>query len=197
MRKTFMYFVAALLAISCGRSGSQPTASGSTPASGDASTTMQAASAPVDKSQQQTDEYILQRVEKIYADVFAEYNTADENETMPQSSPDEKYCSEDWNKLLLRVIDFDQQHNPDDIGFFEADYWVMGQDFHELSISNLQLTHHDGDEAEVEFDLHNSGSVTRVRLELEYERGNWYIDNFIDVTYGLDWKDDMEDYLKQ
>ena len=199
MRKTFMYFMAAMLAIGCGRGSSQPTQEN---ADGNAtpSATASKADAPVvDETERKTDAYIVQRVESIYADVFAEYNAAneEENEAIPQSSPDEKYCSDSWNKLLLQVSEFDQQHNPDDIGFFDADYWVMGQDFQDLSISNVKLTNHDGDEAEVEFDLHNSGQVTHVRLELDYERGNWYIDNFIDIDNELDWKDDMKDYLKQ
>lgn len=188
-----------LLTLSCGRGGAS-TNPNSTPDEATEnieSTESKAASTPVNEAERKTDEYILKRVQQIYDNVFASYKIAEEEETAPQDSPDEKYCSDSWNQLLLKVIDFDQQHNPDDIGFFEADYWVMGQDFKDLSISNKLLTRHDGDEAEVEFDLHNCGSVTHVRLELKYERGNWYIDDFIDTTNDIDWKDEMKDYLKQ
>ena len=174
MRKTFMYFMAAMLAIGCGRGSSQPTQENADGNATPSATASKADTPVVDESERKTDAYTVQRVESIYADVFAEYNAAneEENEAIPQSSPDEKYCSDSWNKLLLQVSEFDQQHNPDDIGFFDADYWVMGQDFQDLSISNVKLTNHDGDEAEVEFDLHNSGQVTHVRLELDYERPN-------------------------
>ena len=43
--------------------------------------------------------------------------------------------------------------------------------------------------------LQNVGSTTRVRLELEFERGEWFIDNIIDVDEDYDLKEEMEAYL--
>ena len=150
------------------------------------------------KGDPNTDEYLLARVQAIYDDVFAEYNRASENEelTIP-STPDDKYCTKEWNSLLQKVNDYDSTHNPDEIGFFDADYWVMGQDFAELSISDLNVVKRKGNDAEVEFILHNHSARTKVKLEMVLERGDWYIDNFIDSTYDIDWKEGMEEYLDQ
>ena len=144
MKKIFMMMAVALLAISCGQSKKDNTTTDNTPTAQKNLMTTTAETVDPDN-----EAYIPSRVKSIYEDVFSEYNEASENESIPQHSPDEKYCSEDWNKTLLQVQEYDQQHNPDDIGFFEADYWVMGQDFTDLSVSDVNLVKHEGNNAEV------------------------------------------------
>ncbi|MBQ6227555.1 MAG: DUF3828 domain-containing protein [Prevotella sp.] len=124
------------------------------------------------------------------------YAEASENEGPITESPDEKYCSKSWNDLLEKVIEYDTTHHPDDIGFFEADYWVMGQDFDHPTVSNLKLVEQKGDRAVVDLDINNF-EVIHVRLEMVNERGDWYIDTFIDLDNDLNWKKEMEDYLKE
>ena len=151
------------------------------------------------KKAKKGDEDIIARVKAIYDDVFGEYNEADLSESIPQSSPDEKYCSADWNKVLGKVSEYDAVNHPDDIGFFDADYWVMGQEFHELSISDIQVIERskDNNKAKVEFKLHNYGSATVVYVDMVYENGNWFIDDFTDVDNDIDWKAEMQAYLKE
>ncbi len=196
MRTFYFSFVMFLFILTgCGKSGSGTESVSESPSSEGGSENSSVASVPA--GDRQSDTYIISRVQAIYDDVLAEYNKADEEETVPPNSPDEKYCSKEWNEWLVKVQEYDQANNPDDIGFFDADYWVMGQDFSDLSVSDIQVMKHDGDKAVVELKLHNSGNTTQVSLDLSFERGDWFIDNFKDLSYDLDWKDSMKDYLKQ
>ncbi len=152
------------------------------------------------KGDRKSDDYIKERVAFIYKHVFSEnYHSEEESEMDFQDlpSPDEKFCTKEWNDLLSKIYEFDSVNNPDDIGFFDADYWIMGQDFENLSISDVELTKHDGNNASAEFSLHNFGSTTKVCVELKYERDDWFIDNFIDLDNNINWKKDMKDYLKK
>lgn len=196
MNKNLIFLFCTLLAMSSCTTTPKDGAESNTTEGTESQSGNKGKAAKVDKSQQMTDDYIIARVNSIYEAVFDEYNKAEEAESIPQSSPDEEYCSEDWNKTLMEVAEYDQQHNPDDIGFFDADYWVMGQDFSELSVSDIKAVKHDKENAVVELILHNGGSPTQVRLNLVYERGDWQIDNFIDIDNDLDWKKEMKDYLK-
>ena len=191
MKRCMVMIAMALLVIGCGKSGKEVNKA----TNGQESTEIEGTTntSNVDRK---SDEYILSRVQSIYADVFAEYNKAAEDETIPQSTPDEKYCSDDWNKTLLEITEYDQQNNPDEPGFFDADYWVMGQDFGDLSVSDFQLVEHDGNQAKVKFDLHNFGHVSPIRVDLKFERGDWFIDDFYEIGNEYDWKKEMKDYMK-
>ena len=191
MRHGMIMIAMALLVIGCGKSEKQVDET----TDGQAATETKGA-ATTSNADRKSDEYIISRVQAIYDDVFAEYNKAAEDESIPQNSPDEKYCSDDWNKALLEVTEYDQQNNPDEIGFFDADYWVMGQDFGDLSVSDLKVTEHEGNQAKVEFNLHNFGHVAPIRIDLQFERGDWFIDDFYDIEHEYDWKKDMREYLK-
>lgn len=140
---------------------------------------------------------VVQRVSDIYAQVFDLYGKV--SETFDFSSLeniDSLYCSADWNAWVARVNDFDRQHEDDGMmGFFDADYWIMGQDWQDLSVSDIRVVEVKNSTATVELNLHNCGSITAVRLEMLLEDGQWQIDNFIDVKYDVNWKAGMKEYL--
>ncbi len=196
MKKLLILFALPLLLSGCGKNAQSP--SSSKESTGIVEAPPSTSEPSLKKEDQMNKEYVAERVNAIYHDVFTQYYSedADLNE-QDIPSPDEKYCTKEWKELLNKVIDYDNTHNPDDIGFFEADYWVMGQDFGDLSISDVNVVKLDDDDATVELNLHNLGKTTTIRLEMEYERNNWFIDNFVDVEYGISWKNDMEEYLKE
>ncbi len=133
---------------------------------------------------------ILKRVDAIYSDVAAGQFSSDELS--------KRYCSEDWNKTVALVDEFDSKHNEGMLGFFEYDYWVQGQDVSDLHISDLALESLEGDSATVSFKLHNFGSATPMRLKLVKENGSWQIDDFISLgEYPTDLKAQMLEYIKQ
>lgn len=146
---------------------------------------------------------VINRVYEIYSVVYTIYNawaSGDTTVSLMEYDFDSEYCSRDWNHMVARVDAYDNNHEEIEMGFFDADYWVMGQDAQDLSISDVNLVSFQGDKAVVEFDRENCGSTSHVRLEMVYEDGEWKIDNFIDVNpeFGdLNWKANMKDYLKQ
>ncbi len=188
MEKSILVILVALLMAGCGAKSSD-TSSQTT----ESQESKPSTSAVTPKS----DGNVLHRVEQIYKEVAAEYAKYDEDfESMDDDGLDDRFCSDEWKGLVAKVVDFDSTNNPDEIGFFDADYWVMGQDSQDLSASDFNLVEEKGDKAIVEFNLHNCGSITKVRLEMVRERGDWFIDNFIDLDNAINWKEEMKDYLK-
>ncbi|MBO4430898.1 MAG: DUF3828 domain-containing protein [Bacteroidaceae bacterium] len=146
-----------------------------------------------DGTKEKLGEEAYQKVEQLYEAVHEAYSGDD---WMNKSGKlDEKFCSKEWNATLEAVREKDSK-NPDDIGFFDFDYWVMGQDFdaENLHASEIQLiridTEDEPHEATVKLTLHNF-SDTEVRVYLVYEDGEWKVDDLNGI------KEDMQKYLKQ
>ena len=133
-----------------------------------------------------------QRVKEIYDDVAKTYG----NDVMPNNLKNlaPLYCSKDWNAMLAAIAEADKDK---DMGFFDADYWVMGQDYQDISADNIKVERQTEQEATAMLDLHNCGNVIQVRLSLVLEDGQWMIDNFEDVSNGLNWKQAMKEYLEE
>lgn len=146
------------------------------------------------------------RVRDIYAAVFHVYNLEDSlrnaEEPVVDGVLDEsndfngQYCSHEWNKLVKSINENDVLRHEGEQGFWEADYWIMGQDWGELSVSDIKVFLLKGDSAAVEFQLHNLGNMINVVLDMVHEDGEWKIDNFTDITNGMDWKATMKRYLE-
>ena len=145
---------------------------------------------------------VANRVQEIYQAVFKEYNLEDSlrNLGLPiETSAWERrnelntlYCSTEWNEAFNKVEEIHSLLN----GWWEADYWIMGQDWHNLSISDIEVVSIDKDKAVVEFQLHNCDSTRPVRVIMVKENGIWKIDTFIDEE-GCDWKKDMQESIKE
>ncbi len=138
---------------------------------------------------QVTESDIVNRVNEIYGKVAEVYDSRADRGLL-----DSLYCSNDWKTLVKIVEDTDIEGN--EPGFFDADYWVMGQDWHDLGVDSVVVEQLAEREARASLNLHNCGQVTRVRLLMVLENEAWQIDNFIDVTNGLDWKASMNDYVE-
>ena len=141
---------------------------------------------------------VVQRVNDIYEGVFDYYGKVLTTSTLSTlENIDSLYCSADWNAWVARVNDYDRKHEDDGMmGFFDADYWIMGQDWGDLSVSDIKVFLLKGDSAAVELQLHNLGKKLNVVLDMVHEEGEWKIDNFTDITNGMDWKASMKRYLE-
>lgn len=152
-------------------------------------------------------EAVQQRVQEIYSDVFKEYNLEDSLRNLdmldgPGASArrgdfNRNYCSREWNDLSRQIREIDSLYHADELGFWEADYWIMGQDWHQLSISDIEVLNVSPTEADVKFILHNLGEAKPVALILVKEDGIWKIDNFKDLNVDMDWKRAMKEYVGQ
>ena len=164
------------------------------------------AEAEVNEQQVPSNEDIVKRVEEIYGAVFKVYNEEDslrnldirmENDSWAcRDKFNNDFCSEEWNALLAKVDEIDSLYHSGELGFWEADYWIMGQDWHNLSISDVEVVSLEEEKAVVEFQLHNFDSTQPVRVIMVKENGIWKIDTFIDQS-GCDWKNDLKEYVQQ
>lgn len=147
------------------------------------------------------------RVRDIYADVFRVYNREDSLRNLDLLGDDpgaiahrnefiDKYCSKDWGKLVSKIAEIDSLSHRNEQGFWEADYWIMGQDWHNLSISDVKVQSCADNQAIVTFQLHNFDTAKPVTLKMVNEDGQWRIDNFMDKETGMDWMMAMLKYVK-
>lgn len=140
---------------------------------------------------------VVQSVNDIYTKVFGSYAKARTMlRPLRRGNLDAAFCSADWNEWLKRVAAYDKEHSDGMVGFFEADYWIMGQDWQDLSVSDVHVTSMTDTTATVEMNLHNCGNVIAVRLPMVREDDAWKIDDFIDVSHDFDWKEQMKAYMK-
>ena len=155
---------------------------------------------------QPSKEDVLNRVQEIYDAVFKEYNREDSLRNLDQMVDDaayehledfnRAYCSREWNQLCEQINEIDSMYHAGELGFWEADYWIMGQDWHNLSISDAKVLSMKDTEATVEFMLHNFDNAKPVTVQLVNEDGVWKIDNFKDADVELDLKSSMLEYVK-
>lgn len=146
---------------------------------------------------------VTQRVEEIYATVFKAYNEEDSLRNLEQETDvnarhenfSALYCSEQWNSLVNQIQENDSLHHQGELGFWEADYWIMGQDWHNLHISDVKVLSSTVDEATVQFNLHNLDHAKPVTVKMVNENGVWKIDNFMDDE--VDVKQAMSRYVKE
>jgi len=138
---------------------------------------------------------VVQRVNDIYTQVFDLYGKVSATSDLSSlENIDSLYCSDDWNRWIARVDSLNQLNGSIDI--LDVDHWIMGQDWGELSVSDIKVFLLKGDSAAVEFQLHNLGNMINVVLDMVHEDGEWKIDNFTDITNGMDWKATMKRYLE-
>lgn len=142
---------------------------------------------------------VLAQVTKVYKAVSEAYKSADWQKK--SNELDKKFCSKDWNATVAAVLEKDQKSGAE-MGFFDADYWVMGQDFDE---QNLHATDFYVEkllmddmpwEAAVTLKLHNFSTIP-VRVNFVFEDGEWKVDDLTDLSCDLDWKASMKEYLAE
>lgn len=155
-----------------------------------------------DKIEQEVEAETKAPENNLKAHIQAIYDDVRKNYPAGHSEPPKKvvdlnatYCSSDWNRMVESVVEKDKK-NKEEVGFFDADYWIMGQDWGDLTPVNIQVTMQGQNRASVSFEMDPmGGGMKLVQLEMVMERGAWRIDNFIDRKNGLDWKENMREYL--
>lgn len=136
---------------------------------------------------------IVERVKLIYEAVKRAFPEI--HDISPTTdSLDMAFCSSQWQSLVALVNNKDAE-SLGGTGFFDSDYWIMGQDWGKIDASNIKANLKDDTHADVTFDLHNI-TTTKVKLQMLFERGEWMIDNFINQTNNFDWKKAMTKYLE-
>ena len=109
-------------------------------------------------SMRHTVEYITQRLDSIY-----------------KMHSDEKGCSEHYKALVEKAGELSMKTNG---VFLDGDHWVNGNDIDPKFYAKLKKVLEMNDStAKVEMNVHNFHDQ-KIILDLVYERGDWYVDNF-------------------
>lgn len=146
-------------------------------------------------------EIVEKRVNEIYSHVFSEYVKACDMDcpgNFSRAPFDSLYLSEDFLHMINRVGDVEEI-----LGgpvCFDADYWIMAQDFGKnLSHKVLSTEIKNSREALVKINIHNFESDQEETVSLVFERGNWYIDNWTDEFGDMrkSMTEALEDYEKE
>ena len=122
-----------------------------------------------------TVDYITRRIDSIYVN-FQGGNAID-YVRFPDGAPDydNLYCTQRYLALKAEAQRISEQEGT---VCLDADHWIMGQDADEawdyliMKVDSITDT-----TAQVELRIHNFGDQ-KVVLDLLFERGNWYVDNF-------------------
>ncbi len=135
---------------------------------------------------------------EIYDDVFSWYKKAEQAKTEQGDSPnfDAYYTSASYKALLQKVLDKDQQlAAKSEVGFFDYDHWICGQDYQGLTFAVVRSKKVCDGLCRIEADVTNCGQTQRIALTMVYENGVWKIDDFI--RDGQSEKQRMQEYIKE
>lgn len=165
-RLQFLLSVAAMTMLvfsmtACGNKAGEGSANGD-------SLSVSTAQAPND--QQHSPEFITLRVDTIY-----------------KTRNNESCCSERYMALYNKARQISEE---DGTLFIDSDHWIAGQDMDEewsyelMSISNITDS-----TAQATMNIHNY-SDQKVVLDLVFERGSWFVDNFHFFFEGSDYDGD-------
>lgn len=150
---------------------------------------------------------VQNRVCDIYSAVFKVYNEEDSLRNLDiqmengvwenRGKFNMDFCSKEWNLLFAKINEIDSMNHDGELGFWEFDYWIMGQDWHNLSISDVNVLNVEQNEATVQLKLHNLDAVKTVTLLLVKEDGSWKIDNFQEADSDMNLKRAMQQYIEE
>lgn len=138
---------------------------------------------------------VLERVRNIYRLVKSEY--AMRGGSYDNELFDKAFCSKSWNTLLMAV--HCKEHQTGTL-FFEVNPWSMARysgvmvSFDEFEVDKIDLSG-DKKRASVTFTVYEDDTYTPARIDLVCEKGNWMIDNFYNLKYGLNVRDCMWEYI--
>ena len=168
------YIVFSLLQMSLALAACGDNAKGG--AVGAADSTQVAATSAVADDERHTEAYIKQRIESIYSHFgYSETSRGPEGEGMPAVNYDSLYCSTRYLKLLEEAKAISRREGTICI---DADHWIVGQDVDkEWRYELKEVRNITASTAQVELMVHNF-SDNKVVLDLFFEHGEWYVDNF-------------------
>lgn len=141
-------------------------------------------------SEHHNEQYITSRLNEIYNHVFAAYGDHDApGYGVPQEDFDSLFCSTAYNATMNRILDLAGE---DEI-VVDSDHWIQGQDWElplKFRVVKVYDIHDNTAKADVVVYNFRDHELT---LELFFERGDWYVDNFIsyyeDYDYDERWRE--------
>ncbi len=130
--------------------------------------------------QDSTDQAARKALQTIYADVFKWYAKAEKDISVLKNMPDfdAKYMSAEYKELKRKTKTFDDKHaTQGEVGCFDYDHWICGQDFQNLSMKIVKMVVDSG-KCSADIEITNCGTKNSVTVDLVWENGEWKIDDF-------------------
>lgn len=129
--------------------------------------------APTPKS---TEDEVAEAVCKIYDHIFESY--CDGNDSLDVFN--QRYLTSDYLKMIDSVKAFDLQHRPGEVGFFEYDHWIMGQDWDKptYTLDTVSASDTLSNWYWATVTIHDFGT-TKVHLLMMQEDGEWKIGDML------------------
>lgn len=134
-----------------------------------------------------SESYIRQRIDTIYSHV-----------DLRLGNLDSAFCTQRYCALQEKAMQLSEETG---FIFLDYDHWIMGQDVSpEWTYDTEKIDNITDSTAVVEMDIRNFSKHNYVLLELKFERGDWYVDDF--VSYDDDGQKQyselkvMEDFIR-
>lgn len=145
----------------------------------------------------QTKQAVEKRLCAIYSNVFGWYTRAEKDVSILNKMPDfdALYLSSKYKALIRKIRDKDRDIEAQgQIGFFDSDHWVCGQDFQGLSMNIVAISPVTSKKCSADINITNCGTLIHVTLDMVLEKGQWMIDDF--RINDISEKEQMQKYLK-
>ena len=139
-----------------------------------------------------TEEAVEKQIRKIYSDVNRVYV---DNASIDL---DAKYCTKDWNEVYRKVNEKDERQRLAEKRYFVDDqHWTLG--IHgPLKVKDISVELTTGTTAEATYELvAEDGFSASEMVLMEYEKGQWRIDDWGDDRGGVTMKSRMNLYLEE
>lgn len=107
----------------------------------------------------------------------------------------ELYASAEFQEIVRQVRVKDMSV---DVGYYiDFDFWYQAQDVENFSTSDFKLhsISPDNSKAVVDFNIHNCGNTTRMRVQVVYQDNKWKVNDFINRDQYYDIGYDMTEYI--
>ena len=132
----------------------------------------------VGRQNKHSEAYLMERMDSIYSRYKDENVVKGEfgREIRRDVDYDAMFCSSRYNKLFKEASDICLKN--DDI-LLDYDHWTCSQDDGDFLVKNIKVENITDSTALAIVEATNYGQKTTIRLQLFYERGDWYVDDFL------------------
>ncbi len=190
MKKAFLWAIAALMMVACGNKTRQAASDADSTATD--STAMDSAVVAAGYNKHSED-YIRLRIDSIYSPYKnPKYDKTGMRQMEPRGDFDGMYCSTRYKALLNKA---ETMTGEDDI-LLDYDHWTNSQDDNNFTCQVGKISNVTDSTAVVQVKCMNSSAYT-IMLALIFERGDWYVDDFLATDGGESEKVYFERYIRE
>jgi hypothetical protein len=188
MNKSILWTIAALIMVACGNKTGQASDADSTAMDSTVTDSVVVAAA----DEKHSPDYVRQRIDSIYSPYKnPKYDKVGMRLMKPRGDFDAMYCSMRYKNLLQKA---EAMAGEDDI-VLDYDHWTNSQDDNNFTCQVGKIGSMTDSTAVVQVKAKNGGKPYDILLSLIFERGDWYVDDFLPADGGESEKAYLERYI--